>query len=104
MLLAGIAIIDGFWNYTGFEPIKDKLPILKAIQLDRFYSLYPTLWTLVFVLIIKELPSKIGLILAAIQVAIVLFSNQAVNDLTKKILFKKSQISFLTLKNQALKK
>ncbi|WP_394992731.1 DUF6044 family protein, partial [Emticicia sp.] len=94
LLLAGIAIIDGFWNYTGFQSFKDKLPILKAIQLDRFYSLYPTLWTLVFVLIIKELPSKIGLILAAIQVAIVLFSNQAVNDLTKKILFKKDYISY----------
>ena len=94
LILAGIAIIDGFWNYTGFESFKDKLPILKAIQLDRFYSLYPMLWTLVFVLIIKGLSSKIGLVLAVIQVLIVLFSNQAVNDLTKKILFKKDYISY----------
>ena len=94
ILLAGIAIIDGFWNYTAFESFKDRLPILKAIQLDRFYSLYPILWMIVFVLIIKELPTKIALILAAIQVVIVLFSYQAVNDLAKKILFKKDYISY----------
>ena len=94
ILLIGIAIIDGFWNYTGLESFKDKLPILKAIQLDRFYSLYPILWVVVFVLIIKELYLKISIALATIQLLIVLFSNQAVNDLTKKGLFKKDYISY----------
>ncbi|WP_435356288.1 DUF6044 family protein [Emticicia sp. SJ17W-69] len=94
ILLAGIAIIDGFWNYTAFESFKDKLPILKAIQLDRFYSLYPILWTIVFMLIIKEIDVKIGLTLAIIQAIVVLFSFQAVNDLAKKNLFKKDYISY----------
>lgn len=94
ILLAGIAIIDGFWNYTSFESFKDKLPILKAIQLDRFYSLYPILWIVVFVLIIKEIEVKIGLTIAIIQAMIVLFSYQAINDLTKKILFKKDYVSY----------
>jgi Protein of unknown function (DUF6044) len=94
ILLAGISIIDGFWNYTTFESFKDKLPILKAIQLDRFYSLYPILWTIIFVLIIKELSLKIAVSLAVIQVLIVLFSNQVINDLTKKVLFKKDYISY----------
>lgn len=94
VLLGVIAIIDGFWNYTAFESFKDKLPILKAIQLDRFYSLYPILWTIIFVLIIKGLSPKIGIALATFQVVIVLFSYQAVNDLVKKILFKKDYISY----------
>ncbi len=92
--LLSIALIDGFWNYTGFEPIKDKIGILKIIQFDRFYSLYPILWIIVFVLIIKELSSEIGISLAVIQMLIVLFSYQAVNDFAKKILFKKDYISY----------
>jgi hypothetical protein len=94
ILLAGIAIIDGFWNYTGFEIIKNKISILKVIQFDRFYSLYPILWLIVFVLIIKQLSNKTGLVLAFGQAFVVLFSYQAVNDLAKKILFKKEYVSY----------
>jgi hypothetical protein len=93
-LLLSIAIIDGFWNYTGFEQIKDKINILKIIQFDRFYSLYPILWIIAFVLIIKELSPKTGFALVFCQVLIVLFSNQVVNDFVKKILFKKDYISY----------
>jgi hypothetical protein len=93
-LLVAISVLDGFWNYAGFEVFKAKLPILKAIQLDRFYSLYPLLWLIVFVLIIKELRPKTGVVLAMIQTLIILFSNQMVSDLEKKILFKKDYISY----------
>lgn len=94
VILGIIAVIDGFWNFAGFESLKDKLPILKAIQLDRFYSLYPILWFGVFVLIIRELPIKIAIILASIQVMIVLFSNQLVGDYIKKTIHGRDYVSY----------
>lgn len=94
LVLVLIAIIDGFWNFAGFEALKDKLPILKAIQLDRFYSLYPILWFGVFVFIIRELPIKIAIILASIQVMIVLFSNQLVGDYIKKTIHGRDYVSY----------
>ena len=89
-----IALIDGFWNYAGFEAFKDKLPLLKAVQLDRFYALYPVLWLSIFVLIIKALPIKIGFALAAIQGLIVLFSNQIVGDFFKQKAFGTDYVSY----------
>ncbi|MER0442080.1 DUF6044 family protein [Emticicia sp. W12TSBA100-4] len=94
LCLVIIALIDGFWNFTGFESLKDKLPILKAIQLDRFYSLYPILWFGVFVLIIRELPTKLAIALASIQVIIVLFSNQLVSDYIKKTIHGRDYVSY----------
>lgn len=93
-ILGIIAVIDGFWNFAGFETLKDKLPILKAIQLDRFYSLYPILWFSVFVLIIRELPSKIAITLGSVQVVIVLFSNQLVGDYIKKTIHRRDYVSY----------
>lgn len=93
-ILGIIAVIDGFWNFTGFETLKDKLPILKAIQLDRFYSLYPILWFSVFMLIIRELSIKIAIALACIQVVIVLFSNQLVEDYIKKVIHTRDYVSY----------
>jgi hypothetical protein len=93
-ILGIIAVIDGFWNFAGFETLKDKLPILKAIQLDRFYSLYPILWFGVFVLIIRELSIQIAIALACIQVVIVLFSNQLVGDYIKKTIQGKDNVSY----------
>jgi hypothetical protein len=94
IILGIIAIIDGFWNFAGFETLKDKLPILKAIQFDRFYSLYPILWFGVFVLIIRELSKKIAIALASIQVVIVLFSNQLVGDYIKKTTTGREYVSY----------
>lgn len=94
IILGIIAIIDGFWNFAGFETLKDKLPILKAIQFDRFYSLYPILWFGVFVLIIRELSKKIAIGLASIQVVIVLFSNQLVGDYIKKTTTGREYVSY----------
>jgi len=94
LCLVFIALIDGFWNFVGFETLKDKLPILKAIQLDRFYSLYPILWVGVFILIIRELPIKVAVALASIQVIIVLFSNQLVGDYIKKTIHGRDYISY----------
>ncbi len=94
VILGIIAIIDGFWNFVGFEALKDKLPILKAIQLDRFYSLYPVLWFGVFVLIMRELPKKIAITLASIQVVIILFSNQLVSDYIKKTIHGRDYVSY----------
>ena len=94
VILVAIALIDGFWNYVGFEPIKNKITVLKIIQFDRFYSLYPILWTTVFVLIIRDLSPKIGLVLASCQVLIVLFFNQTTHDFVQKVLFKKDYISY----------
>jgi hypothetical protein len=94
IILGIIAIIDGFWNFAGFETLKDKLPILKAIQFDRFYSLYPILWFGVFVLIIRELSKKIAIGLASIQVVIVLFSNQLVGDYIKKTTNGREYVSY----------
>ena len=70
------------------------MPILKAIQLDRFYSLYPILWFSVFVLIIRELPSKIAITLGSVQVVIVLFSNQLVGDYIKKTIHRRDYVSY----------
>lgn len=94
VILGIIALIDGFWNFAGFETFKDKLPILKAIQLDRFYSLYPILWFGVFMLIIRELPVKISIALASVQVVIVLFSNQLVGDYIKKTIHGRDYVSY----------
>ncbi|GAB2629346.1 DUF6044 family protein [Emticicia sediminis] len=94
VILGIIAIIDGFWNFAGFESLKDKLPILKAIQLDRFYSLYPILWFGVFVLMIRELPKKVAITLASIQVVIILFSNQIVGDYIKKTIHGRDYVSY----------
>jgi len=94
LILGIIAIIDGFWNFAGFESLKDKLPILKAIQLDRFYSLYPILWFSVYMLIISEIPTKIAIFLASIQVVIVLFSNQLVGDYMKKTIHGRDYVSY----------
>ena len=94
VILGIIAVIDGFWNFAGFESLKGKLPILKAIQLDRFYSLYPILWFSVFVLIIRELPSKIAITLGSVQVVIVLFSNQLVGDYIKKTIHRRDYVSY----------
>ena len=93
-ILGIIAVIDGFWNFAGFETLKDQLPILKAIQLDRFYSLYPILWFGVFVLIIRELSIQIEIALACIQVVIVLFSNQLVEDYIKKTIHRRDYVSY----------
>lgn len=94
VILGIIAVIDGFWNFAGFEPIKDVLPILKAIQLDRFYSLYPILWFGVFALIIRELPIKISIALSSIQAVIVLFSNQLVGDYVKENIHGRDYVSY----------
>jgi hypothetical protein len=94
VILGIIAVIDGFWNFAGFASLKDKLPILKAIQLDRFYSLYPILWFGVFVLIIRELPTKIAIALASVQVVIVLFSNQLAGDYIKKTIHGRDYVSY----------
>jgi len=94
IILGIIAVIDGFWNFAGFETLKDNLPILKAIQLDRFYSLYPILWFGVFMLIIRELSIKIAIALASIQVVIVLFSNQLVEDYIKKTIHGREYVSY----------
>ena len=94
VILGIIAVIDGFWNFASFETLKDKLPILKAIQLDRFYSLYPILWFGVFVLIIRELPIKIAVALASVQVVIVLFLNQLVGDYIKKTIHGRDYVSY----------
>ncbi len=94
IILGIIAVIDGFWNFAGFETLKDNLPILKAIQLDRFYSLYPILWFGVFMLIIRELSIKIAIALATIQVVIVLFSNQLVEDYIKKTIHGREYVSY----------
>ena len=67
---------------------------MKAIQLDRFYSLYPILWFGVFVLIIRELSIKIAVTLASIQVIIVLFSSQLVGDYIKKTIHGRDYISY----------
>lgn len=94
VILGIIAVIDGFWNFAGFETLKGKLPILKAIQFDRFYSLYPILWFGVFTLIIRELPTKIAIALVSIQVVIVLFSNQLVGDYIKKNIHGRDYVSY----------
>jgi len=94
VILGIISVIDGFWNFVGFETLKDKLPILKAIQLDRFYSLYPILWFSVFMLIIRELSIKIAIALACIQVVIVFFSNQLVEDYIKKVIHTRDYVSY----------
>ena len=94
VILGIIAVIDGFWNFADFEILKEKLPILKAIQLDRFYSLYPILWFVVFVLIIRELPIKISIALACVQAVIVLFSNQLMGDYIKKTIHGRDYVSY----------
>lgn len=94
VILGIIAVIDGFWNFASFETLKDKLPILKAIQLDRFYSLYPILWFGVFVLIMREIPIKIAVALASVQVVIVLFLNQLVGDYIKKTIHGRDYVSY----------
>lgn len=94
VILGIIAVIDGFWNFAGFEALKNKLPILKAIQLDRFYSLYPILWFSIFVLIIREIPKKVAITLASIQVVIVLFSNQLLDDYIKKTIHGRDYVSY----------
>ncbi|AFK04287.1 hypothetical protein Emtol_3154 [Emticicia oligotrophica DSM 17448] len=94
LILAGIALIDGFWTYEGFETFKDSIPILKAIQLDRFYSLYPILWFSIFALIIREIPIKFALVLGAAQVILVLFSNQVFGDFIKKNIHGRDYVSY----------
>lgn len=57
-----ISLFYGFYEWEGFIPLKERLTILVNFQFDRFYSLYPILWCLIFAItlsvIMKSKPGK----------------------------------------------
>lgn len=73
-----IAAFYGFWHSSFFVSLRNNMGILNAAQLDRIYWLYPTLWYLIFALMLKMIVCLVkpvfvkGLILVSLSISVLL--------------------------------
>lgn len=80
-LLTAISCLYGFWKWVPFVRAREGFGILSKIQFDRFYWLFPFLWTLAFAIGVVYLRRKwkflrpAVFLLAVLQLVFVVWSN-----------------------------